>query len=89
VSKEAAPAAGAPVEAAAGEAAITAPMPGMVIRYEVKVGDRVKEGDVVVVFEAMKMENNIPSPIDGTVKAINFTAGASVPQNAAMAIISP
>ncbi len=88
VSKEAA-SAGAPVEAAAGEEAITAPMPGMIIRYEVKVGDRVKEGDVVVVFEAMKMENNIPSPIDGTVKAINFTAGASVPQNAAMAIISP
>jgi len=81
--------AGAPVEVAAGEAAITAPMPGMIIRYEVNVGDRVKAGDVVVVFEAMKMENNIPSPIDGTVKALNFAVGASVPQNAAMAIISP
>jgi pyruvate carboxylase len=76
--------AGAPVEVA-----ITAPMPGMIIRYEVNVGDRVKAGDVVVVFEAMKMENNIPSPIDGTVKALNFAAGASVPQDAAMAIISP
>lgn len=87
-SKEAA-SAGAPVEVAAGEVAITAPMPGMLIRYEVEVGDRVKAGDVVVVFEAMKMENNIPSPIDGIVKALNFAAGASVPQDGVMAIISP
>jgi pyruvate carboxylase subunit B len=81
--------AGAPAEVAAGEAAITAPMPGMIIRYEVNVGDQVKAGDVVVVFEAMKMENNIPSPIDGTVKALNFSTGASVPQDGVMAIISP
>jgi pyruvate carboxylase subunit B len=86
--KEAAPAP-VPVEVAAGEEAITAPMPGMIIRFEVNVGDRVKAGDVVVIFEAMKMENNIPSSIDGTVKAINFAAGASVPQDAVMAIISP
>ena len=81
--------AGAPTEVAAGEAGITAPMPGMLNRYEVNVGDRVKAGDVVAVFEAMKMENNIPSPIDGTVKALNFSPGASVPQDAVMAIISP
>jgi pyruvate/oxaloacetate carboxyltransferase/biotin carboxyl carrier protein len=87
-SKEAAPA-GATVEVAAGEAAIVAPMPGMVISYEVNVGDRVKAGDVVVVFEAMKMQNNIPSPIDGTVKTINFAPGASVPKDAVMVIISP
>jgi pyruvate carboxylase subunit B len=87
-SKEAA-AAGAPVEVAGGEAAITAPMPGMIIRYEVNVGDQVKAGDVVVVFETMKMENHITSPIDGTVKALNFVAGATVPQDAVMAIISP
>jgi pyruvate carboxylase subunit B len=79
----------AAVEVAAGETAITAPMPGMIIRYAVNVGDRVKAGDVVVVFEAMKMENNIPSPINGTVKALNFAAGASVPQDGVMAIISP
>ena len=77
------------MEVAAGEAAITAPMPGMLIRYEVNVGDKVKAGDVVVVFEAMKMENNIPSPIDGTIKALNFSVGASVPQDAVMAVISP
>jgi pyruvate/oxaloacetate carboxyltransferase/biotin carboxyl carrier protein len=77
------------VEVAAGEAAITAPMPGMIIRYEVKVGDRVKAGDVVVLFEAMKMQNNIPSPIDGTVKALSFKPGDPVPKDAVMAIISP
>jgi biotin carboxyl carrier protein len=77
------------VEVAAGEAAITAPMPGMIIRYEVKVGDRVKAGDVVVLFEAMKMQNNIPSPIDGTVKALFFKPGDPVPKDAVMAVISP
>ena len=86
--KQAAPQAGG-VEVAAGEAAITAPMPGMIIRYEVNVGDRVKAGDVVVLFEAMKMQNNIPSPIDGTVKALLFKPGDPVPKDAVMAIISP
>jgi pyruvate/oxaloacetate carboxyltransferase len=94
VSRPAAPAPAAQkktgaVEVAAGEAAITAPMPGMIIRYEVKVGDRVKAGDVVVLFEAMKMQNNIPSPIDGTVKALSFKPGDPVPKDAVMAVISP
>ena len=86
--KKAAPASAA-VEVAAGEAALVAPMPGMIIRYEVKVGDRVKAGDVVVIFEAMKMQNSIPSPIDGTVKALNFGPGDPVAKDAIMAIISP
>ena len=87
--KEEAPPAAAAVEIAPGEEAIVAPMPGMVIRYEVSVGDQVKAGDVVVVFEAMKMQNNIPSPIDGTIKALNFGPGDSVAKGAIMAIISP
>jgi pyruvate carboxylase subunit B len=82
------PAPAAP-EVAPKEAAIIAPMPGMIIRYEVNVGDRVKARDVIVVFEAMKMQNNIPTPIDGTVKAINFAPGDSVAKDAVMAIISP
>jgi pyruvate carboxylase subunit B len=84
--KEATPAA---AEVAAGEAAIVAPMPGMLIRYEVNVGDRIKAGDAVVIFEAMKMQNNIPSPIDGTVKALPFKPGDPVPKDAVMAIIAP
>jgi pyruvate carboxylase subunit B len=87
--KKEAPPATADADVAPGEEAIVAPMPGMVIRYEVNVGDKVKAGDVVVVFEAMKMQNNIPSPIDGTVKAINFSAGDSVPKDGVMAVISP
>jgi pyruvate carboxylase subunit B len=85
--KEEAPPAAA--EVAPGDEAIVSPMPGMVIEYKVNVGDKVKAGDVVVVFEAMKMQNNIPSPIDGTVKALNFAAGDSVPKDAVMATISP
>jgi pyruvate carboxylase subunit B len=87
--KKEAPPAAAAAEVAAGEAAIVSPMPGMIIRYEVSVGDRVKAGDVVVIFEAMKMQNSIPSPIDGTIKAINFGPGDPVPKDAVMAIISP
>jgi biotin carboxyl carrier protein len=64
-------------------------MPGMIIRYEVNIGDRVKVGDVVVIFEAMKMENHITSPIKGTVKSLGFAPGDSVPQHAVMAVISP
>jgi len=86
--KQPAPPAGG-VEVAAGEAAIAAPMPGMLIRYEANVGDRVKAGDVVVIFEAMKMQNNIPSPINGTIKALLFKPGDPVPKDAVMAVISP
>jgi pyruvate carboxylase subunit B len=77
------------VEVAVGEAAIVAPMPGMVISYEASVGDQVKAGDVIVVFEAMKMQNNIPSPIDGTVRALPFPPGATVGKDAVLAVISP
>ena len=79
----------ATVEVAAGESAIVAPMPGMIISYEVKVGDRVQAGDVVVIFEAMKMKNNMPSPIDGTVKALPFKPGDTLPKDVVMAVIAP
>jgi pyruvate carboxylase subunit B len=72
---------------APGEVAIVAPMPGIVIRYEVEVGDRVKAGDAVVIIEAMKMQNSLPSPIDGTVKAINFHPGNSVKKGDVLAVI--
>lgn len=78
-----------PVSTTTGGEKIIAPMPGMIIRYEVNVGDKVKAGDTVVVLEAMKMQNAIPSPVDGTVAAINFEPGASVGRNDVMAVISP
>jgi len=74
-------------EVKAGEAAIMAPMPGVIIRYEVKVGDEVKSGDTIVILEAMKMDNSIPTPVDGKVKAIYFESGDHVDRNAILAII--
>jgi biotin carboxyl carrier protein len=73
---------------AEGDVAVPVPMPGTVIRYNVKVGDRVKAGDIVVMLEAMKMENAIPSPAAGVIKALNFSAGASVKKGEILAVIS-
>jgi pyruvate carboxylase subunit B len=67
--------------------AIEAPMPGMIIRYEVGEGDSVKDGDVVLVLEAMKMENSITSPVSGTVKKINFKDGESVQKGDVLLVI--
>ncbi len=66
---------------------IIAPMPGMIIRYEVKVGDKVKAHDTVMILEAMKMENALVSEVDGTVKAIFFNEGDSVRRGDVLAII--
>ena len=54
------------------------PMPGLIIRINVKIGDKVKTGDNIAVLEAMKMEIDLPSPVDGTVKSINFNNGDNV-----------
>ncbi|MFW6241749.1 MAG: biotin/lipoyl-containing protein, partial [Thermodesulfobacteriota bacterium] len=51
------------------------------------VGDAVSKGDTVVILEAMKMENALPAPVDGTVKAINYDSGDSVAKNDVLAII--
>jgi len=76
-----------PAVAKAKETAITAPMPGIIIRYEVKVGDEVKANDVVVILEAMKMANAITAPVSGRVKAINFAAGDKVARDDVLAVI--
>lgn len=67
--------------------AIIAPMPGIIIRYEVKVGDQVKAKDVVLILEAMKMANAITAPVGGKVKAINFAAGDKVARDDVLAVI--
>ena len=72
----AAPAPAAP--AAAGATTITAPMPGTILKVNVANGQAVKKGDVLMVLEAMKMENEIMAPADGTVSSVNVNAGASV-----------
>jgi len=70
-------AAPAPAPAAGGET-VKAPMPGTILKMNVKVGDKVEKDSLVCVLEAMKMENEIFSPTAGTVTAINAPQGATV-----------
>ena len=92
----AAPAAAAPAAPAAAPAApavtgsgeaVNAPMPGNILKVNVKVGDAVKSGTVLVVLEAMKMENEIMAPKDGTVTQILVSKGSTVDTGAALVVI--
>ncbi len=76
-----------PVPAALAGTPVKAPMPGMVIKYEKNVGDMVNEGETVVVIEAMKMENALPSPASGVIKAVNYKSGDSVAKGDVLAVI--
>ena len=76
VAPKAAPAA-AP-KAAAGAVTVKAPMPGNILDVKVAAGASVKAGDVLVILEAMKMENEIVAPQDGTVASINVNKGDTV-----------
>ena len=62
-------------------------MPGTILAVKKNVGDAVKAGDVIVVLEAMKMENDIVAPCDGTVKEILVTKGSTVNTDDILAII--
>jgi oxaloacetate decarboxylase alpha subunit/pyruvate carboxylase subunit B len=85
---KAAPKAAAPAPAANVDGTpVMAPMPGMIINYEKQVGDAVSAGDTVVILEAMKMENALTAPCDGTIKAINYEKGDSVPKDAVLCVI--
>ena len=64
--------------AAAGKETVKAPMPGTINAVKVAAGQAVKKGDVLVILEAMKMENEIKAPVDGTVASVNVAQGASV-----------
>ncbi len=66
---------------------LLAPMPGMIVSYDKKVGDSVEEGETVCILEAMKMENALPAPCSGTVKAINFESGDSVAKDDVLCVI--
>ena len=80
----AAPAAGA---LAAGEV-ITSPMPGNILKLNVTLGQKVNEGDVLIVLEAMKMENEISATKSGTVAQINVTKGAVVETGTPLVVIA-
>ncbi|WP_029034705.1 acetyl-CoA carboxylase biotin carboxyl carrier protein subunit [Salinimicrobium terrae] len=60
---------------------IKAPMPGLIFDVQVKEGDEVKEGDYLLVLEAMKMENTLTAPRDGVVKSVNVQKGQTVDKN--------
>ena len=66
---------------------LTAPMPGMIVKYAKQEGDAVNEGETVVILEAMKMENALPSPASGTIKSLNFSSGDSVAKGDVLAVI--
>ena len=86
---KAAPAPAAPKAAApAGGQTVNAPMPGTILSVNVKPGQAVKKGDILVMLEAMKMENEIMAPVDGTVSAVNVTKGQSVQSGDALVTIA-
>ena len=72
-----APVQSAPVAAGEGEK-VSAPMPGTILDVKVNVGDTVKKGQVLFILEAMKMENEIMSGVDGQITSVGVTKGASV-----------
>lgn len=73
-----APAPAAPAAATAAGEVIPSPLPGTVLKVNVSAGEQVKEGQVLLVIEAMKMENEIMSPKDGTVAQVVAAKGATV-----------
>ena len=90
---EAANAAPAPVEApavavpAGSGKPINSPLPGVIVGIKVKVGDKVKAGQVVAMLEAMKMENEIQSEYDGVVVSVNVSQGDSILEGAPIVTI--
>ena len=73
---------------AAGSIKVNAPMPGKIIAVKANVGEVVKRGDVVIILEAMKMENEIVAPSDGTVASVNVTVGANVESGEVLATLN-
>ena len=73
---------------AAGAVSVKAPMPGNIMKVNCKVGAAVKKGDVLVVLEAMKMENDICAPQDGVVASVEVTQGATVETDALLVTLN-
>ena len=84
VAAPAAPVAAAPAAPAAGAGDVVCPMPCTIVDIRVKPGDTVKKGDVLAVFEAMKMENEIMADRDGTVVAVYLHKGDSAESGQAL-----
>ena len=78
-----APAAAAP----AGGEKVCSPMPGTILSVNVQNGSAVKKGDVLMILEAMKMENEIMAPCDGTITSVNTSKGSSVESGTLLCVI--
>ena len=83
----AAPAPAAAAEVAAGER-VNAPMPGNILKVAVNAGDKVKAGQILVILEAMKMENEIVAPKAGTVAQVVVKAGEKVDTGATLVVLA-
>ena len=77
----------APAAASAGGEQVTSPMPGTILDVKVSQGAAVKKGDVLMILEAMKMENEIMCPCDGKVASINTSKGAAVESGTLLCVI--
>ncbi len=77
----------APAAVPAGGEKVTAPMPGTILSVNVQNGASVKKGDVLMILEAMKMENEIMSPCDGTVLSVNTSKGSAVESGTLLCVI--
>lgn len=84
----AAPAAPAPAAVGAGSVKVSSPMPGKILAVKANVGDSVKKGQVILILEAMKMENEVVAPEDGTIASIDVTVGASVESGDTLATLN-
>ena len=66
---------------------VSANIPGKIVTVEVNVGDQINEGDVILILEAMKMQNEIQAPISGTITSIQCEEGQSIEANVPLVII--
>ena len=84
----AAPKAAPAATGSAGSIKVNAPMPGKIVAVKANVGDSVKKGQVILVLEAMKMENDVVAPEDGTVASVNVTVGSTVESGETIATLN-
>lgn len=78
----------APVAAGAGAVKVNSPMPGKILSVKASVGSSVTKGQVIMILEAMKMENEIVAPQDGTIASIDVSEGASVETGTVLATLN-
>ena len=83
----AAPAPAAPA-GGAGSIKVSSPMPGKILAVKANVGDSVKKGQVILILEAMKLENEVVAPEDGTIASIDVTVGAMVESGDTLATLN-